>query len=166
MAFLLARPRMGFFALGLCLLGLGEVLRIWAVGYIQNYRGAMEKDVAELTTSGPYAYTRNPLYFANGIIGTGVVFLSGVWWMMILFWTVFVVLYGSIARAEESFLENKFGDTYRKYRGAVPSFWFRTVPYPGEKKPFSWETVFQKEITTLVTLGLTVLLFYLRGLFF
>jgi protein-S-isoprenylcysteine O-methyltransferase Ste14 len=161
--FLFAHPRTSLFIYGLLFVGCGEALRIWAVGYIRNYRKAMEKDVEELTTSGPYAYLRNPLYLANGIIGTGVVFLSGRIVMVAVFWVVFVVLYGSIVKAEEAFLEQKFGKSYQEYRAAVPGFFFRFTPYPGKKQPFSWEVVARKETTTIATLGLVVLLFYLRG---
>ncbi|NSW76167.1 MAG: isoprenylcysteine carboxylmethyltransferase family protein [Candidatus Atribacteria bacterium] len=161
--FLFAHPQKVHFLYGLFLMGFGEALRIWAVGYIKNYRKAMEEDVEELTTCGPYAYTRNPLYLANGVIGTGIVLLSGLWWVVFLFWMAFVVLYGSIVRAEEAFLEKKFGHIYQSYRNEVPRFLFRLTPYQGKKKPFSWEVVFQKEIITLVTLGVVVLLFYLRG---
>lgn len=163
LVFILAHPQRTLFTYGLWLIGLGEVLRIWAVGYIRNYRGAMEEDVEELTTCGPYAYVRNPLYLANGIIGTGIVLLSGLWWVVIVFWAIFVVLYGSIVKAEEAFLEGKFGEDYRAYRASVPGFFFRFSPYPGGKKPFSWKVVLQKESITLSTLGVVVLLFYLRG---
>ncbi|MCX7667372.1 MAG: isoprenylcysteine carboxylmethyltransferase family protein [Atribacterota bacterium] len=161
--FIFARPQRMCFLYGLLFIGFGEVLRIWAVGYIRNYRKAMEEDVEELTTCGPYAYTRNPLYLANGVIGVGIVFLSGFWWMIFLFWVVFTGLYGPIVKAEEAFLEKKFGRTYQNYRNAVPRFIFRLTPYQGKKKSFSWKVVLQKEIITLATLGVVVLLFYLRG---
>ncbi|MEN3186969.1 MAG: isoprenylcysteine carboxylmethyltransferase family protein [Atribacterota bacterium] len=161
--FLFAHPQRTFFIYGFLLIVFGEVLRIWAVGYIRNYRKAMEEDVEELTSCGPYAYTRNPLYLANGVIGTGIVLLSGLWWMVFPFWVVFMVLYGSIVRAEEVFLEKKFGHTYQNYKNEVPAFIFRLTPYQGKKKPFAWEVVFQKEIITLITLSAIVLLFYLRG---
>lgn len=158
-----AVPQRNLFLVGLCLIGGGGVLRIWAVGYIRNYRRSMEEDVERLVTSGPYGHIRNPLYLANGIIGSGISFLSGLWWLVLPFWAVFVILYVPIIQAEEDFLEKKFGVVYRKYRQSVPSFWFRFLRYPGETVSFSWKVVWQKESTTLFTLGITILCFYLRA---
>jgi len=160
--FLFARPQASLFWPGvLCILG-GELLRLWASGYIKTYRGPME-EVGELVTSGPYAYLRNPLYLANGIIGCGVVLLSGILWALPLFLGSFVLLYGSIIRAEEAFLEEKFGAAYREYATSVPRFVPRLLPYPKRKGTFAFEVLWKKESTTLLTLGLVVLLFYLRG---
>jgi len=160
--FLFAHPQALLFWPGVsCILG-GELLRLWASGYIKTYRGPME-EVEELVTSGPYAYLRNPLYLANGIIGCGVVLLSGILWALPLFLGSFVLLYGSIIRAEEAFLEEKFGAAYREYAASVPRFVPRLLPYPKRKGTFAPKVLWEKESTTLLTLGLVVLLFYLRG---
>ncbi|MGQ9472966.1 MAG: methyltransferase family protein [Candidatus Caldatribacteriaceae bacterium] len=156
-------PQKNLFLIGICFIGCGETLRIWAVGYIRNYRRSMAEDVERLTTSGPYGHIRNPLYLANGIIGSGIALLSGIWWFILLFWAVFVILYVPIIRAEEVFLEKKFGITYQKYQQSVPSFWFRFPRYKGETIPFSWKVVWQKESITLFTLAITILCFYLRA---
>ncbi|MBC7217541.1 MAG: isoprenylcysteine carboxylmethyltransferase family protein, partial [Candidatus Caldatribacterium sp.] len=160
--YLFARPRFPLFHLGILLIILGEALRLWACGYIKTYRGPME-EVEELTTAGPYAYVRNPLYLANGCIGLGIVFLSGLLALVPLFLGIFLVLYGSIIRAEETFLAGRFGEAYRKYASSVPRFVPRLSPYPERKGTFSLRVLLERETMTLATLAVTILLFYLRG---
>jgi len=160
--FLFAHPHHPLFSWGIALICLGEGLRIWGVGYIKNYRGPMQ-EVERLTTAGPYAYLRNPLYLANGIIGTGIAIISGLWWSIILFWFAFYLLYFPIIQAEEKFLENNFGETYKAYIRRVPRFFPRFSPYPDRNGTFSWRVIGKEETTTLFTLGAAVLLFYLRG---
>jgi len=55
-----ARPTSGVFAVGVALIGIGEGLRLWATGHLQKNQ--------ELTTSGPFAYVRNPLYLGTLLI--------------------------------------------------------------------------------------------------
>ncbi len=160
--YLFSHPSPSLFRLGILCIGLGEVLRLWASGYIKTYRGPME-EVGELVTSGPYAYVRNPLYLANGLIGLGIAFLSGVLWTLVLFGGIFVVLYGPIVQAEEAFLEEKFGEAYREYARCVSRFFPRLTPYPKRRGSFSFPVLWEKESITLCTLSLVVLLFYLRG---
>lgn len=160
--YLFAHPRVPLFRLGVLLIVLGECLRLWACGYIKTYRGPME-EVAELTTAGPYAYLRNPLYLANGCIGLGIVLLSGLLGLVPLFLGVFAFLYGSIVRAEEAFLARRFGALYEEYATSVPRFVPRLTPYPKRRGTFSFQVLFRRETITLGTLALVVFLFYLRG---
>ncbi|MDQ6993845.1 MAG: isoprenylcysteine carboxylmethyltransferase family protein, partial [Mariprofundus sp.] len=59
----LARPTVQSWMIGLVVITLGEALRIWASGYIHKS--------AEVTSSGPYAMCRHPLYLGHFIIATG-----------------------------------------------------------------------------------------------
>lgn len=88
LVFLFAQVKTTLFVAGLFILIIGEMLRIWGVGYIKNYRGPMA-EATELTTAGPYAFVRNPLYLANGIIGTGISLFSGYIFMIPLFFSFF-----------------------------------------------------------------------------
>lgn len=113
------------------LVGLG--LRAWAAGVIRKE--------AELTTAGPYAYTRNPLYLGSLLLGLGVVLAGGRWSFFALFLAFFAVVYGRTMRSEEALLEGRFGDPYRHYAGRVPLLLPRLVPYRppdgGAGRPFS-----------------------------
>jgi protein-S-isoprenylcysteine O-methyltransferase Ste14 len=72
-----------------------------------------------IVDSGPYRFTRNPIYLAMmlGLIGLAISFNS-LWMLLTLAPFVLVIRYGVIAR-EETYLERKFGDVYRNYCGRV-----------------------------------------------
>ena len=81
---------------------------------VNPYKGA-----AELCTSGPFTFTRNPIYVGDWLIYLGFTAALGSFWPLVfapLVW--FIVRYGVI-RHEEAHLEAKFGAAYRAYRGRV-----------------------------------------------
>src|SRR5437868_3486299 len=68
---------------GIALVGLA--IRAWASGHIRKAR--------VLAVTGPYAYTRNPLYVGTFLLGLGFTVASGVWWLAILFAALFIGIY-------------------------------------------------------------------------
>ena len=72
-----------------------------------------------IVESGPYRFTRNPIYLGMvlGLIGLGIAF-DTLWLLMMLVPFAIVIRYGVVAR-EEAYLERKFGDVYRGYRSRV-----------------------------------------------
>lgn len=138
----------------------GLLVRFWAAGYIKKIR--------ELTTSGPYAFVRNPLYVGNFLIGLGFclfvnnIYLSGIY---ILLFTFF---YLGTMKKEEILLTQLFGDAYIEYKKAVPLFLPSKKPYKS-KNPIRFSLAqahFNGEfIRVLVTGGLLCLL-YLFTYFF
>ena len=72
-----------------------------------------------IVESGPYAFTRNPIYLGMflGLIGLAIAF-DNLWLLMMLAPFAPVIRYGVVAR-EEAYLERKFGDVYRGYRSRV-----------------------------------------------
>jgi len=69
-----------------------------------------------IVESGPYRFTRNPIYLGMflGLIGLATAF-DNLWLLMVLVPFALVIRYGVVAR-EEAYLERKFGDLYRGYR--------------------------------------------------
>lgn len=118
---ILARPTPRLLAAGGVLALLGAGIRAWAAGCIRKDR--------ELATTGPYAHTRNPLYLGSLLIGTGVTLAGGRWIFVALFLLFFLVVYRRTILDEEEGLEEEFGDTYRRYREAVPALLPRFTPY-------------------------------------
>lgn len=117
----LARPTPDLLVAGGALAALGLALRAWSAGTIH-------KD-EQLTTSGPYAHTRNPLYVGSLLIGVGVSLAGGHWiWPL-----VFLLFYGWIYRRtmahEAALLTEAFGDRYRDYAAHVPGFVPRLTAY-------------------------------------
>lgn len=117
---------------GVALMGLG--LRAYAAGYLEKNQS--------LATSGPYAYTRNPLYLGSFLMGSGVALAGGSWPLGVAFLALFVLVYWPVMRREEFLLRQKFGETFDLYAKAVPLFLpafsiCRGVSTSGED--FRWE---------------------------
>jgi len=117
----LARPTPALLALGGALSLAGLLLRGWAAGVIRKEK--------ELTTGGPYAHTRNPLYLGSFLLGTGVVVAGGSPIFVALFLVFFALAYGRTIAAEAALLEGLFGDAYREYARHVPLLVPRLTPY-------------------------------------
>jgi protein-S-isoprenylcysteine O-methyltransferase Ste14 len=92
----------------------GLMVRAWASGHIRKN--------AVLGVSGPYAYTRNPLYLGSFLLGIGFTIASGrpILWM--LFVGLFLGIYWPVMRLEESHLKKLFGEEYLRYAAQVPLF--------------------------------------------
>ena len=119
---LLARPTLELIVVGTTIALLGAALRAWAAGTIHKNK--------VLTTSGPYAFTRNPLYLGSFIIGIGLVIASGRLILLPVFLGLCAFVYGRTIRAEARRLESLFGETYHAYASRVPLFLPRLTPYP------------------------------------
>jgi len=119
-----ARPRALTLAVGggVALLGLG--VRAWAAGHIRKN--------SELAVSGPYAYTRNPLYLGSFLLGLGFTVASGQPLLGLLFAALFLGIYLPVMRVEAATLSRLFGEDYRRYSSAVPLFLPRLAPYRAE----------------------------------
>jgi len=93
---------------------LGEIMRIWASGYIKKNE--------ELSQSGPYAITRNPLYVGNFLIGVGFSIMTSRVLLFLFYLAAFIYIYKLTIQNEEKFLSAKFGDTFSRYKERVPVF--------------------------------------------
>ncbi len=120
-----ARPRPLPLAIGGVVALLGLAVRAWAAGHIR-------KDAA-LAMSGPYAYTRNPLYLGSFVLGLGFTIASGRLLLAVPFSALFLGIYLPVMRVEAATLDELFGEDYRRYARAVPLFLPRVVPYQDER---------------------------------
>ena len=118
---LFARPRALTLIIGGVIAVLGLALRAWAAGHIRKN--------AELAVSGPYAYTRNPLYLGSFLLGIGFTVASGQALLGLLFAALFLGIYLPVMRVEAATLAVHFGEDYRRYSSVVPLFFPRLVPY-------------------------------------
>ena len=73
-----------------------------------------------LLNSGPYRYTRNPIYISFVIFYFGMAIMLTSAWMLLLLIPVLIVLQRGVIEREEAYLQSKFGDAYRKYQARVP----------------------------------------------
>jgi protein-S-isoprenylcysteine O-methyltransferase Ste14 len=104
----LARPDAGSLALGAAIAVLGEAIRVWAAGHLEKSR--------EVTRSGPYRYTRHPLYLGSTVMAVGIAVASRSAAVWVVATAYVVVMIGSAIRSEENFLRARFGATYDDYR--------------------------------------------------
>jgi protein-S-isoprenylcysteine O-methyltransferase Ste14 len=107
----LARPTPAFMAWSLILVVPGIWLRAYASGYV--------KKNAELTMTGPYAYTRNPLYLGSMLIAFGFALASRNIWIAVFLAALFAMIYIPVIQSEEAFLRSKF-DSFDAYAAKVP----------------------------------------------
>lgn len=100
---------------------LGIALRIRARQFIGQHTRGSTHEAAELVTTGPYAHMRHPLYTSNTYIALGAIFfhlgVSGLFHVFIIALALFEY---ALARAEDRFLEEKFGDTWRAWAQRTP----------------------------------------------
>lgn len=109
-----ARPEPNMLIIGGIVALAGLLIRGWASGHLQKNR--------VLANSGPYAFTRNPLYLGSFILGLGFTIASGVWWLGIAFAILFLGIYLPVMRVEADELTAIFGEVYKEYAANVPLF--------------------------------------------
>ena len=118
-----SRPTLPWLIPGSCLAVAGLGIRAWASGYLRKNR--------ELTTAGPYAHTRNPLYLGTFLLGTGVALSTGSLWFVAVFVTFYLLIYVPVMSAEAKTMDDLFPREYEDYRREVPLFLPRAIPYRG-----------------------------------
>ena len=69
--------------------------------------------------SGPYRFTRNPLYVSLTLMYLGLTLAFNTWWGFVLLVPVLIVMHFGVILREERYLEGKFGESYRRYRDNV-----------------------------------------------
>ena len=109
----------------------GVLVRAWAAGHIvKNDR---------LATTGPYAHTRNPLYFGSFLIAAGFA-VAAHWALLLIVVGFFIAVYLPVIERERGHIRGKFADAYDEYARHVPAFVPRPLPWRGpanEPAPFS-----------------------------
>lgn len=123
-----ADPTFLLLVIGVAIAFTGLLLRAWSAGHIRKNR--------ELTVTGPYSRTRNPLYLGSFIMGVGFSVASGVWWLALLFAALYLGIYLPVMRIEARELTQIFGDEYRDYARSVPLFFPSLTAYGGPKRDF------------------------------
>jgi protein-S-isoprenylcysteine O-methyltransferase Ste14 len=128
--FWLARPTWRFLAIGALVILPGLLIRALASGHVRKNEA--------LATSGPYAYTRNPLYLGSLLMGAGFAVAARSWWVGAVLVAMFVAIYLPVIRDEEAFLRQKFPE-FEEYARRVPRMLPRITPHSraGEASGFS-----------------------------
>lgn len=126
----LARPTGRSILLGVALVIPGLLIRTLASGHVQKNE--------QLTTAGPYAYTRNPLYLGSLILAAGLALAARSWWIAGGIVLMFLTIYLPVIRAEEAFLRQRFPE-FEQYARQVPRLLPRLSAFSDHGGAFSWQ---------------------------
>ena len=97
------------------------IFRAWASGHLRKN--------AELAVSGPYAFTRNPLYFGSFVMATGCAVCGGSLWLGLWLTALFLAVYLPVMQAEAAHVRVLFAGDYETWAANVPFFVPRVTPY-------------------------------------
>ena len=148
----LSRPEPHSIVIGTCVGLLGLAIRAYAAGYLHKQ--------AVLTTTGPYARTRNPLYFGSSILALGAAIAMNSWLSAALLLFYFTLVYTLVMRREEIELRSHHGADFEAYAKSVPLFFpSLTTPRKPAATPgsFSWSQ-YRKNHEYQAALGFLLLL--------
>jgi protein-S-isoprenylcysteine O-methyltransferase Ste14 len=120
-----ARPTAASLTTGGAIAAAGLLVRAWASGHIaKNER---------LATRGPYAHTRNPLYFGSFLIAAGFA-VAAHWSLLLIVVAFFVFVYGPTMGRERENISRRFPEAYATYSANVPAFFPRITPWSGARE--------------------------------
>lgn len=123
--FWLARPSWRSMALSAILIVPGLLIRALASGHVRKNES--------LAISGPYAYTRNPLYLGSLLIGLGFAVAARSCWVGVALVVMFVAIYVPVIRDEEAFLRKTFPD-FEQYTQRVPRMLPSLTPHSSDQE--------------------------------
>ncbi|MEO8909409.1 MAG: isoprenylcysteine carboxylmethyltransferase family protein [Gemmatimonadaceae bacterium] len=115
-----ARPTPLTLAVGGAIALVGVFIRGWASGHISKNE--------ILATSGPYAHTRNPLYFGSFLIAAGFA-IAAHWALLLVVVAFFVLIYAPTMKRERANIASRFPEAYETYSANVPAFVPRPTPW-------------------------------------
>jgi protein-S-isoprenylcysteine O-methyltransferase Ste14 len=123
--FWLARPSWRSLLLGAIVVVQGLLIRALASGHVRKNEA--------LATSGPYAYTRNPLYLGSLVMGLGFCIAARSWWVGVALLVMFFAIYIPVIRDEEAFLRRTFPE-FEEYVRRVPRLLPRLTSHSSDEK--------------------------------
>jgi protein-S-isoprenylcysteine O-methyltransferase Ste14 len=115
----------------------GSIVALAGLGIRGYAAGHLQKD-QRLAVSGPYAYTRNPLYLGSLLIGIGLVLAGSQWVLGVVFIVFFLAVYLPVMRREERNLQQRFGEPFDKYAAAVPLLFPHRKAARLSQEKFNW----------------------------
>jgi protein-S-isoprenylcysteine O-methyltransferase Ste14 len=124
----LAKPSVTSMCAGSVLIITGLAIRAAASGHVRKNE--------QLTTSGPYAHIRHPLYLGSLVMAAGFSLAARSWWIALITVLIFVTIYVPVMLAEETFLRQHFPQ-FEDYSRAVPRLWPRLTSFSSGGGSFS-----------------------------
>lgn len=153
-AFWFAKPQVKWLLWGVGIALCGLLVRGYAAGYLRKHQ--------QLATSGPYAFTRNPLYLGSVFLAVGFSVASHSWISTVLLAAYLGIFYPAVIRREQTELQAVYGDAFVKYAARVPAFWPRLSPAMASTQRFSWPLYRQnREYEAAVGLAVAIAILWL-----
>ena len=132
----LATPTAQSLLIGAVVAIIGESIRLWAAGHLEKSK--------EVTQSGPYRYTRHPLYLGSSLIGIGMAVIANNLIVAVIVIAYLALTLTAAMRSEEAHLREKFGDAYDAYAQKRA---------PKVEREFSWNrAIYNREHHTIAGL--------------
>ena len=106
---------------GWLLIAMGAALMAWAIVTFTRARTTVlpYRPASRVVSSGPFRFSRNPIYVADTLIYAGVSLLTRTVWPLVMLPFVLVALYAFVITREERYLGEAFGTEYAEYRRRV-----------------------------------------------
>ena len=136
----------------------GLALRCATVGFVPggtSGRNTRSQRAEFLNTTGFYSLMRHPLYVGNFLMIIGIALNTKALWFTAIVAVAFWIYYERIMMAEEAFLSEKFGDSYRRWAERTPVLMIRPSRWQAPVLPFSWRTVLRREYNGLLLICLS-----------
>ncbi len=152
-----ARPSAPVYFVGAAFILAGEALRLWAAGHLHKNR--------VVTTTGPYAHVKNPLYLGTLLILLGFCGAARHGPLLLAGLAVFVFYYAPTKqRTESARLADLFGAEWTSYDQAVPDYFPRWRAYPlRSDQTWTWSRVVgNSEHQTAMTVAVGLMLLATR----
>ena len=144
--------------MGILLILLSILLRVWARGYILDFSRESKIKTDILLVEGPYSVTRNPLYLSSIMFGMGVLIYSGLGFLSGLFFLWLIAThYYILIRIEAKELELMFPKQYKEYSRSTPLL-IGFFKYKKGGRNQSWIKAFKKDLWTWIWKTLVVAL--------
>jgi protein-S-isoprenylcysteine O-methyltransferase Ste14 len=126
----------------------GLAVRAATIGYAPagtSGRNTEQQRAEALNTTGLYSIVRNPLYLGNCITYLAILLSVKVWWLPLAVVPLMILYYERIIMAEERFLDQKYGETYREWVKRTPAFFPKFSRWRPSPLPFSSRNVLRRE---------------------
>ena len=156
---LLARPTPTTLIIGGAITLFGIAVRAWAAGHIHKFE--------KLAVTGPYSFTRNPLYLGSFLLAAGFAVAAGVWWLALIVAVLYLSIYYPVMRVEESDLRRRFAGEFEEFAVHVPLFFPRLTPWKKVDVGFDFQLYLKhREYQAAIGVAAALLILGLKMYFF
>jgi protein-S-isoprenylcysteine O-methyltransferase Ste14 len=134
----------------------GLAIRVLTIGTAPpgaSERSTTDPRASALSTTGAYSIVRHPLYLGNTLVALGLACFPGVWYLPVIVALASLVYHERIAAREERFLDERFGDDFRRWADHVPAAMPAFGRYVPSATPFRWHRVLGREFHALFVIG-------------